>query len=241
MEPVIRITLIEDDKSCQEEFKTIAQQYAKEKQIHLSLDIFSSGEAFLEKYTKDSADVLFFDIELPGLTGLETSKKLREIDEDVIIIFLTKMAQFAINGYEVNALDYMIKPINYYHFALKIDRVLKMKNIRKDDTYLINNGTDCVRLNIKDICYIESQKHYLFIHTEKKTYRVRDKLTNLDTIIQAPYFCFSGKSYLVNFHFIKQVTPTSILIGETLIPLSRSQRKTFMDQFTSYFNEVNSL
>ena len=97
----------------------------------------TAGDVFLEKYAGDF-DVLFFDVDMPGTDGLDTARRLRRMDSEVSIIFVTNMAQYAICGYEVEALDYLLKPLSYYDFALKFQKALRRITRRSSHTLSVD-------------------------------------------------------------------------------------------------------
>ncbi len=139
---------------------------------------------------------------MPHMNGLDTARKLREFDRQIPLIFITNMAQYAINGYEVQAFDFMVKPIEYFNFSLKLDkRSGSVKSFIILRIYVPSEqGT--VKIDIADLIYIESAKHYLYLHTSKETFRLRSTMG--DFIAQLPTGRFSccSKSFCVNLEWI---------------------------------------
>ena len=109
----VRIAIVEDKEVDAQQLKGYIMQFQNESCIPMYVTHFSNGMNFLDEYTNDF-DVVFMDIEMPHLNGMETAKKLRKVDASVALVFITNMAQYAIAGYEVSAVDFMVKPVGYY-------------------------------------------------------------------------------------------------------------------------------
>lgn len=120
---MVRVAIIEDDKYCQDEIAGYLEKYGTSQGVEFSVDLFSDGDAIVEKYPADY-DVLLMDIELPLLSGMNAAEEIRRIDSEVAIIFITNSPQYAIEGYRVQAMDYLLKPLNYYAFSQSIGRAL---------------------------------------------------------------------------------------------------------------------
>ena len=118
---MIKIAFVEDDPACKELLVEYARRYAKETGAEVQIDCFGDGLEFLEKYTSDYT-VVFMDVEMPFANGFEIARKMREKDAFVPLIFMTHMAQYAIKGYEVNAIDYVVKPVAYGTFSISSKR-----------------------------------------------------------------------------------------------------------------------
>ena len=122
---MITIAIVEDDKKSAKILQDYILRYSEEKQEPLAVECFENGLNFISDY-KASCDIALMDIEMPHMNGLDTARKLREFDSQIPLIFITNMAQYAINGYEVQALDFMVKPIEYFNFSLKLDKAIRI-------------------------------------------------------------------------------------------------------------------
>ena len=215
---MITIAIVEDDKKSAKILQDYILRYSEEKQEPLAVECFENGLNFISDY-KASCDIALMDIEMPHMNGLDTARKLREFDSQIPLIFITNMAQYAINGYEVQALDFMVKPIEYFNFSLKLDKAIRI----------------CKKLHGYQI-YIESAKHYLYLHTSKETFRLRSTMG--DFIAQLPTGRFSccSKSFCVNLEWISRYQGNSVFVNGKELSISRSYKKTFIDQMTMYIN-----
>ena len=165
MDP-LRIAIVEDEESNQKILQDYLERLSKEKGILFKIAVFNNGVAFLNNYQAEY-DLVFMDIQMPFENGIEVSKALREKDKYVAIIFVTNFVDYAVNGYEVNALDYIVKPIDYYDFALKINKALGiLKKHREKETFLMISTSDGYqKIPIMSIRYVESNKHTVIFHT----------------------------------------------------------------------------
>ena len=151
---MITIAIVEDDKKSAKILQDYILRYSEEKQEPLAVECFENGLNFISDY-KASCDIALMDIEMPHMNGLDTARKLREFDSQIPLIFITNMAQYAINGYEVQALDFMVKPIEYFNFSLKLDKAIRIcKKLHGYQIYVPSEqGT--VKFDIADLIYIE--------------------------------------------------------------------------------------
>lgn len=142
------IDIVDDNASDAERLKGLIERYAKESGAQMAIRTFKNGMSFLEHYTADT-DVVFLDVEMPIMNGIDVAKKLRETDTGVCIVFVTNHAQFALKGYLVNALDYVIKPISYYGVVDRLKRAAIMLRKRTDKYILINlSVNEAVRVSV---------------------------------------------------------------------------------------------
>ena len=158
----VRIALVDDDRAFLEKMKGYAGQAAEEEKVDCIVETFSDSVAFLDGFSA-VYDVIFLDIEMPGTDGLETARRIRKVDESVSLIFVTNMAQYAINGYEVNALDFIVKPVEYYTFLDKFRKALRFQSTRREKTALREGEDGIVRVPFSEIYYLEKDKNKNYI------------------------------------------------------------------------------
>ena len=130
---MIRIALVEDDKQMTLELIEVTQRFFKENNVKSEIYTFANAEDFLCDF-KNNYNLILMDIDLPNMDGMKAVQHLREIKSDTMVIFVTSLAQYAIEGYKVNAFDFVVKPVQYYNFALTLKRALKSLLTR----YLLN-------------------------------------------------------------------------------------------------------
>lgn len=125
---MIKIAVVEDEIEMTNQLLKYVKQFFNENDLDYSVATYNNAIKLLDNYDF-SFDLILMDINMPLLDGMSASKKLREIDSEVTLIFITSLAQYAINGYEVNAFDFVLKPISYYNFALKLTRAIDKLSI----------------------------------------------------------------------------------------------------------------
>ncbi len=231
---MIKVAIIEDNDQDAESLINEITRYSKENKIDINYQRFSNPILFLDKY-EPNFDVVFFDIMMPLMNGIEASKKLRKLDEEIIIIFLTSLAQFAIEGYSVQALDYIIKPLNYYDFALKFSRILPRIKKKEVESLVIKTKQGNQVININDIIYIESIGHNLNYHLfNKDTLEERNTLKNIETKLSKYSFSRCNNCYLVNLKYITLISGYKCYLNDIELAISQPRKKQFLEEFNNY-------
>ncbi len=127
---MFRIVIVEDQEETRENLNRFVRQYAQEQGLQVEISLIADGAEIAEHYTP-GFDIIFMDVEMPRLDGFGAAEAIRAVDADVVLVFVTNMAQYAIRGYEVDALDYVLKPVNYYQFCTKLSRAIQRVQRRR--------------------------------------------------------------------------------------------------------------
>jgi len=234
----MKVAIVDDDIKITKLLSEYVNKYEKLNNMIIKLSIFHNPNEFLSSYTKDY-DLIIMDIEMPGLNGIETAKELRQIDASVVLIFVTNMAQYAIQGYEVEAIDYVIKPISYADFTLKIQKAIRYIERNHDKKIAINSQDGVVNIKVSDICYIEIVRHYLIYHTVFGEYTVRGVMKETEKNLENYHFIRTNHCYLVNLKYVSAIKGNMVKVGKDELPISRNKKKTFMVAFTRYMGGMN--
>lgn len=229
-----RIYLVEDNKNDAAALKSCIDRFSKEENIECSVREFKDGLQFLDRYD-GQCDVVFADIDMPYMNGLTTIRKLRLVDPNVGVIFVTNLAQYAIDGYEVNALDFIVKPVEYFNFKLKIKKAFKHSDAISGKTVFINNGFEMKKIRLSDIIYVEKEHNYAVYHTTHGIFRDRTTLSAIEEKLSDNCMSRCNSGCLVNYRHVKGYTNTSVDVGETTLTISRGQHKSFLDGLILYF------
>jgi len=231
----MRIAIVDDEQTMREQLANYIEQFAVEKRLALDTCLFPSGDMLLENPDRDF-DIIVFDIDMPGTNGLDAARKIREADENVVILFVTNIAQYAINGYEVDAVDYIIKPIGYYDFAMKFQKAVRRAERNQGNTLFIDTVNGPVGLNTDAILYVEVMAHYLIYHTADREYKVRASMKEHEDTLRGYHFARCHKSYLINLKQLKGINASEVIVGECSIPLGRAYKDNLLSEYMSYLH-----
>lgn len=230
---MIRVAIVEDQAGERERIKECLGFLTETEGIAFDVAEFPTGAAFIGNYVPDY-DIVFMDIEMPDMDGMEAARALREMDTSVILIFVTNMAQYAISGYEVEALDFILKPINRYSFAMKVKRAVARTKKRHDDFIPIRSGGETYRIQIADIRYLDMVDHHTVYHTVDGAYSEYITLKEACRKIDREHFVYCNRSYLVNLRHVKSVGKDTVTVGTEELLISRPQKKAFLTALAEY-------
>ncbi|MBR1812432.1 MAG: response regulator transcription factor [Lachnospiraceae bacterium] len=235
---MITIAVVEDDRGEAERLRSFLERYEKEQTLEQQAHFFSGVEDFKNSFSFQY-DLLFLDIELPDGNGMDLARWIREKDTGIIIIFITHLAQYAIDGYAVSALDYVLKPIEYPSFALKLKRAyIRIRNNRQE-FITVKNGANMERINTNDLQYIEIYKHHIrYVLTDSivESYGI---LSKVEETLPKKGFYRCSSSFIINFRHVERMDNMNIYIGKTSIPVSRAKKKELMSEYHRYYSDLD--
>ena len=231
----MKIAVVDDDKEFTDRIEGYLADYAKERApLTYHCDVFREGASFLTAYKP--YDLVLLDVEMPVMNGLETAKRLRKIDENVTLMFLTNMAQYAIRGYEVDALDYILKPVEYRDFCAKLDRVaMRIQRSEKKILFKTPNGLFCVYLS--KVFYAEKSKNYILYHTPHGNFSERGSIAEHEEQLQNCGFVKISRGCYVNMRYIDKIEKQEVCVAGERLPVSRLEYKSFLDTYMRFVNE----
>lgn len=230
---MIRIAIVEDENEYQTQLANYISRYEKENNQTFEITVFSDGLDIVDNYTP-LWDIIFMDIRMKHLDGMAAAAKIRRYDPAVTIIFITTMAQYAIKGYEVDALDFILKPVSYAQFAMKLKKALSAVKKREEKYLLLPIEDRKERVSAAEILFIEVQNHNLHVITKKQTYVMRLSMQVMEKELTPYHFVRCNNSYLINLYNVTGVNRDSVLIGKYEIPISRPRKKQFLKALSDY-------
>ena len=222
-----RIAVVDDDREFSAKLREYLEQYAKENDETFEIEVFYDGAEILKDYTP-RYELILLDIEMPAVNGMEAAQKIREMDESVVLMFITNMAQYAIHGYSVGALDFVMKPISYYPFSMKIKRALKRVQKKEIPTILLTTSDGVKRLKVSQIYYVEIQGHMLHYYTEEGQFVMRGTLSSVEKMLPSSLFVKCNHWYLVNLMHVTEVRKNTTVVGNFELEVSRRNRAGFL-------------
>lgn len=230
---MIKVAIVEDEDSAANVLMGFLGRYAagiSEKIIYVR---YNCTTDFLSEY--DGYDIVFMDINIANdMNGIKAAHKLRQKDSVVTLIFITSFEQFAVKGYEVEAFDFIVKPVVYTDFALRMGRAVKHVQKEKLDVLSIKNDGKINIVSVRDIKYVEVIKHKLLFHTVAGIIEGTGSLRETENQLAEKYFVRCNKCYLVNLWYVRGMDGFSVNVdGEELI-VSRPRKKEFLSELNRY-------
>ncbi len=232
---MLRIAIVDDDSVYRNEYKVYLEQYTKETGEVFQIVEYADGDGILEKY-KGDFDIILLDVEMAFVDGMTTAQEIRKLDSDVIIIFITQMAQYAIKGYQVNALDYILKPVSYYSFSQTLTRALGRRAPREKKSIVVNIKGGIKKIDIARVKYMEVMDHDLMIHTVDGLVETKGSIRDMEQELSGDGFFQCNKAYLINLAFVDAVQNNDVHLGEDIVSVSRARKKAMMDALNQYMS-----
>ncbi len=228
-----RIAIVEDERAFVEELKGYLKQFEAENGVEFEVSAFYDGAEILENY-KPKYDLILLDIEMPMVNGMDAAEKIREVDETVVLMFITNLAQYAIKGYSVGALDFVMKPISYYTFSMKMKRALKRVEKKELPTILLTLPDGVKKIDVRQIYYVEVQNRTLHYHTSEGDFAVRGTLQAAEENLPSQVFIRCNHWYLVNLMHVSEVRKNIAVVGGFEVEISRRNRAAFLKSLADH-------
>jgi DNA-binding LytR/AlgR family response regulator len=234
-EMTVKLAIIEDEERDSSALQEMMERYRESKpEYHFQVTVFSSALSFLMEYHADY-DLIFMDIQMPSMNGMEAARRVRKIDDNVLIVFVTNIAQYAVDGYEVHAYDFILKPVHYGNFSMKFDRILNsLKHRMNDECLTISGRFSTRRLRIADIVYVEVSNHDLIFHLVGTEYSCRGKMSEMEEKLSEYHFIRCNACYLVNLHYVQECYKDYLVADGVELRISQNRRQYFLNEFAKY-------
>ena len=229
---MLKIAIVEDEEICSRGLTEYLEHYAREKNQRFVIESYENALAFLEEYQPDW-DICFFDIQMPYLNGMDAAERLRKMDEKVTLIFLTSLAQYALQGYTVDAADYILKPVEYDEFCLKFTHSLRRVKPRNSTILAFQSGRATVRLDVDEIRYLESGGHNVLYHLGGKIIERRLSLREAENELP-DYFARCNSCYVVNMRHVDEVGDDSVTVNGEKLKISRPRKNAFLRRLAEF-------
>lgn len=219
---MLNIVICDDEFLHRSILKEFLVSILEEELLEYDLVEYSYGEDLISHY--DKVDLLFLDIQMNELSGMDVARKIREFDSNVEIIFTTSIEQYVYEAYEVRAYRYLVKPIEYEKLKKEVKLCIS-DYLTKNSTISIDSKKATVKIPIGEILYAEVMKKEVTIYTKSKVYNIETSMKSIENKLSNYGFFRCHHSYLVNLNKVSEIRDKTIFINEYEIPVSRMRYK----------------
>jgi len=227
----VRIAICDDEELYRVELKTILDKLLIN--VDYNIDTFDDGNRLVESFKALPYDILFLDIEMPAVDGITLAKSLRAMSEKVFIVFLTSHVEYAIEGYEVNALRYLTKPVDIDKLK-EVIRYVQEKQGASRQLIIKEDGEELL-ININDVIYLESMNQNVRIVTTQGEHVIRYNIGDFEEQLKNDGFFRSHRGYLISLAKVKKLSKNDVIMeGDVILPVSRSNVKALKDALYTY-------
>lgn len=231
---MVKIAIVEDDSAAAKLLASYLDRFAREHDTAFEVSTYQDAVSFLDPY-RPCFDVVFMDIELPHMNGMDAARRLRELDRQIVLVFVTNMAQYAVKGYEVDALDFIVKPVAYPDFAFKMKRVLNALKVSRERQIAIPLARKGMcRVSVSKLLYVEVANHKLRYHFADQILESGGALSKVEHELRTWNFLRCNSCYLVNPQYIEWVRGYTVKVGDDELQISHPKRKEFIKGLTEW-------
>lgn len=230
---MLRIAIVEDEDSAAAVLEQYLDRFQADAGESFQIERFRDPVLFLDPYR--GWDLVFMDIEMPNMDGMTAAARLRRIDSQVKLIFVTNMAQYAVRGYEVNALDFIVKPVLFADFAFKMKRAISALQISRGKMLMIPQPSGIARISSDELFYVEIRNHTLLYHLAEETLEARGTMDSAEKQLAGLNFLRCNNCYLVNPRYIERVQGYTVKVGGEALQISHPRRKQFLEDLTAWY------
>lgn len=232
----LRFAIVDDERAQAKALANALERFAKEKKRELEVVEFFSGEEFFES-GKNKFDLVFLDIDFSkvgGENGMEIAKRMRSRGDETPLVFVTNLASYAIDGYSVGALDFIVKPIVWESFLIKTSRIWDKLFATTGKTIRLQTGSSIRKVAIDRIEFVEVAGHKLTFYSDDEVFDTYMSLSEAEKLINEKTFVRCNVCYLVNLSRVVAVDGNTVRVGEHSLVISRSKKKEFVSALNRY-------
>lgn len=231
---MINIAIVNDELSSVTRIKEYLGKYEKESGKTFRIETFSDGDQIVHLYD-NRFDIIFMDVEMKFMDGISAAEEIRKVDSKVVIIFITNMVQFAIQGYSVQAFNYLLKPVSYFAFSHCLNKAMVLLDNRENKSIVLNIKGGTARIDVKEIYFVETQGHVTICHLVNGEYQLTSTMREVEGALDKAHFFRISKCYLINLGYVDNFQNNEVKIGKYTLPVSRTRKNDFFKALMSYW------
>lgn len=232
---MIRVAIVEDEESAACALREYFLRFQETSREPFQITSYDNAVSFLEHY--HGFDLVMMDIRMPHMNGMDAAVRLRKLDTQCVLIFVTNMAQYAVKGYEVDALDFVVKPVSYYNFAMKMEKALRVCQRRKTSSIRVLSDGELRVIATDDLYYVEVSNHNLIFHTRQGLLHLWGNLGKIEKQVQGKGFARCSACYLVNLTYVTGVRRDFVTVHGEELRMTRTKKKEFLNALTDYLGD----
>lgn len=235
---MLHVAVVEDEE---EQLRQIAAQVRRVLEAHrlqAQVEDFICAQALLDSCTAGKRyDIILLDIQMPGMDGMTAASVLRELDDEVLIVFITGMAQYALQGYKVDAFDFLLKPLTEEAISVCLLRALKRLRRQAPASLRVHSGTKVRIVPVRQILFAEYREHRTLLCTREEEIPCTSAIGSIEELLLPHGFFRCHSAFVVNLAMVERLEGADLTIGGHLVPLSKHRRKQFLSALAAYWGE----
>ena len=233
---MIHIAVVEDEEIYAQKLSMYIRQYSQERGGDFKVTRFRDGDEIAEEYP-GGFDIILMDIQMEFMNGMEAARRIRDRDQNVIILFITNRTDYALQGYQVDALDYVVKPVTYFALSAKLERAIGRIPDRRTRSVVLQLPGGIRRLDTARILYVESDRHNLVYHLPGEDLTVRGRMQDAEADLKGCGFFRIHKGYLVNLAHVSGLQDQECLLEGARLPVSRARKAEFLQLLMQHLGD----
>lgn len=232
----MRVVIAEDEAAQRAHMRECVERYGAHCDLEITVQEFADGAALADGYER-GCDVLLADIDMPGMSGMDAAARIRQIDSRVMIIFCTNLVHRALDGYAVQALDFIVKPVGERRLWEAMDKARRYLAAREPHVLSLHTQDGVVCVRAQDIHYAETYGRKLLVHTAQGNLELRMPIAALEQALCRDGFFRIHNAYLVSLRHVQSVSGFEVAVAGDTLSVSRHKKKEFIERLTSCLGE----
>lgn len=231
----MNFAIVDDETDSVNILRAYLEKCCKERHINVTVFVFGDGLDFITNYVP-KYDAVFLDIRMRHSNGLEIAEKMRELDSDVSLIFVTNIHSMAVEGYRYDAINFLTKPISYIAVEDTVEKLIRRQRLHEGESLFLISEMGMKKIPIREIVYIEVFVHTITIHTVDEVLERRGSLKKYEELLKNEYFIYIHRSCMINLRYLSEIRDEYAYVGKEKLQIARTRRKAVMEALARYLD-----